>query len=54
MGHTIYDQGTVVSDPSKMTSMLSWPTPQSTNELRVFLCNTKFYQELWAFSQTFD
>lgn len=36
MGHTIYDQGTVVSDPSKMTSMLSWPTPQSTNELRVF------------------
>jgi hypothetical protein len=26
----------VVSDPSKMTSMLSWPTPQSTNELRVF------------------
>ena len=36
MSHTIYDQGTVVSDPSKMTTMLSWPIPQSTNELRVF------------------
>lgn len=33
--HTIYDQG-VVFDPSKVTFMLSWPTPLNINELRGF------------------
>ena len=44
LGHLISNNGVRV-DPSKLDSMLQWPTPVNIKSLRGFLCLTGYYQK---------